>query len=134
MTNAGLKPQSVFLVTTGCYSDRLVAAVFSTRENAELWVREFTSCELDGSADIEEMVLDERQDGRAMDIYRVLLRADGSLSERSVDRGVTTAEESTGAGRNDWDGRFYGESTRSAEHALKLAAEFRQAWLRENPK
>lgn len=56
--------QTVYLVETGCYSDRSVAGIFSTRESAEEWItgRGYSlTADWDKAADITEMVIDEER-------------------------------------------------------------------------
>jgi len=122
--------KKVFIVTAGSYSDYYVVAAFSTRKAAGAYVEQYNLGIGDPShgADIQELVLD----GEA-----------GDVREK---RFVVTIETCTGScrwqterlgwkrdPRREADASYCrGSSAKSFAHALKLAAEARQQWWREN--
>lgn len=130
----------VFVVTTGAYSDYGISSIFSTREKAQSWIDKHHS----GEYRIEEYELDECAS------HVVLTRHEVDIDLESGDIICTRShpwvgpnvrsEKSTivdfrGTGRSSsWPsfGRLLGKVTSyvSADHALKLAAECRQEWLR----
>jgi CRP-like cAMP-binding protein len=117
---------TIYIVTSGEYSSYRIDAVFSTKKLAEDFVArngKFVS-----SADIEEWKLDDLQDASYVEVWHCVIDHDGDL----VSRGSITMFTKPFRGRSREYGQqgFYGESTVSAEHAQKLAAEERQKALR----
>jgi hypothetical protein len=130
----------VYAVTAGCYSDYHIEGIFSTRERAE----KFHASVEDSDKLIEEYTLDARIDWVARDAWATTMYiADGRISEpfhhqceygemappnvklRSVHH---TCIEQTGGNSLDW---VEVQSYVSQAHADKVAAEIRQAILRE---
>lgn len=122
-----------YVVTSGCYSDYSIRGVFSSQEKAEAYIREGGTVPHWDLAEIEEWEIDAEEAARATEVYSVMIRADGSLFAPPYPHHSTQLikpGQLESAGRCD-TGCFFANSTESAEHALKLAAECRQAYLRE---
>ena len=141
MVESMSKGNKVFVVTTGCYSDYSIKGIFSSKEKAEQYMvacRGSAACWDKDFNDIEEHILDQGLAEREHTRWRCgIMLDDGSLGEAVV------AQQNWGLPENShyvaervpvYKGRgiVRVESVKSAEHALKLAAEKRQEWLREN--
>lgn len=125
----------LYTVWSGEYSDRGMNGIFSTREFAEAYVEEHNrkdSGEWD-KADVIEYELDEKAGNIVRDHWRCCLSFEGHLISQDTGKGLASLHEQGHGNEGTWCGsfRFYGHSLVSAEHALKLAAESRQAHLRE---
>lgn len=114
----------VYVAFAGDYSGRGVTAVFSDKAKAE-------EC----SGDVEEHELDELAASTMRAVYEVRLRMDDGAMAASF---VTMSFGPSNFCLSDVVGKFTksttlarGQSSTSKEHALKLAAEARQSWLRE---
>lgn len=140
----------VYVVTTGSYSDYGVRAIFSTRKKAEEYMERCKAAnnsdtENDGYCyvdtdfnSIEEWTLDEGLQERAYDRWHVgIMLDDGSLEygkspthskQWGVPQNEARVDEHIPIHKGRGAVRVY--SCKSAEHALKLAAEKRQEWLR----
>lgn len=122
-----------YVVTSGSYSDYSIRGVFSSQEKAEAYIRERGTVPHYDLAEIEEWEIDAEEAALVTDVYSVMIHADGSLFPPPYPRHSTQLikpgqlKSSGGCG----NGCFFANSTESAEHALKLAAECRQAYLRE---
>ena len=121
---------TVYLLTTGDYSDYTVEGVFSTEKAAQQAATKYDS----GDADVTDFEVD------AMDVagrwlqYTCQLDADGHQAF-AVDHWRDPDYSSRVRRRHGecWTGeviRFSGYSDRSAEDAYRLASEARQEWLR----
>jgi hypothetical protein len=81
---------------------------------------------------IEEWAVDhvDKMTAEAKESYNVNLTADGDVEHYWIDKAIVPANR-----RNEevqhWNRVFHATSYVSKEHALKLAAEKRQEWLRE---
>ena len=116
--------KKVYIVEEGEYSDRHTVGVFSSMAKAKKY------CEKN-AADIDEWIVDELCTMRMRTIYSSKLDPQtGNLKEET-----SRQEEQPKNYTYSWCTMNYcgAESVRSAAHARKLAAERRQAWLRENP-
>lgn len=124
----------VFIVTTGEYSDYHICEVFTTREAAESFLPKAGGIE----PEIEEYEADAVDTFEERDSWNASVdMEDGKITRackagkdlvRSSDRGASEVYN------DDWIGRpVYAMSTSyvSKEHAIKLAVEARQKWLRE---
>lgn len=120
----------VYVVTAGCYSDYGIEAIFSTRELAEDYIVANPK-KYSGYNDIAEWTVDERAGWvPRKGWYLHLGLSDGSVGNKGSE--TSTADPNA---RNE-EPYFMPDYVRvtsyvSAEHALKLAVEARQAWLRE---
>ena len=129
----------VYIVTSGSYSSYSIDAVFATKEEADQFV---------GGAsdyDIEEWKLGMPEEGPPRPFYRVYLDAEtGNESanyvrncswEQNKERPFYVSEFQARVSVNPYTPYMatiiMAESAESYEHALKLAAEHRQAWLRK---
>ncbi len=140
----------VYLVTSGSYSDYAIDGAFSTRELAQAYIDKAKGiCQADGSYDvgnvywasdagIEEWPLDKESDAKQFTFWTVGMMADdGSVIEAvrsSQEFGhpeslVTQLAVPVPMYNNRLIIRV--RSVKSGDHALKLAAEARQRWLRE---
>lgn len=135
--------QIIYIVTQGEYSDYHIEAVFSTRALAD----KFIGNAPDGEYEISAWEIDaERKPRRWGKEWACYLRLDGSVVDEIVNAIDCTNDKDS---LDRCEGRpyampegeplskdaayFRGISPISAAHALKLAAEARQKWLRENP-
>src|SRR3954470_24672998 len=113
----------VYIAFEGEYSARGVVAVFSDKTKAE-------EC----SGDVEEHELDELAAHTMRPVYEVRLRISGGDVVASVKRmefGPPNYCRSETIARMTNQPVAMGQSSTSESHALKLAAEARQAFLRE---
>ena len=130
----GVQRMNVWLVGAGEYSDFGIDAVFSTEEKANAHIDKLEQCS-DRATELIEMVVDAEEDVQVVDKWKVVLNADGSLAEE-YRCGATkilrkpNAPHEIDSFANEDKRKFFGFSTRGYDHALKLAGECRQAWLR----
>lgn len=129
---------NVYVVTSGCYSDYKIEAVFSTEERATAFKAELDKTLCDGQFSdiaIEAWELDARAGEENRPIYHAEIDLktgavqDPWMESRMVStraRAVDPPDESVAS-----EHIAYGSSAVSAKHAMKLAVEARQAWLRE---
>lgn len=130
----------VYMVTSGCYSDYSVDGVFSTMEKAETY-----KALLSDANDIEELHVDAGESEERHVEYKTILRFDNGdvigqysserLGKRDYSGGigsVLSEEWRKGNGGPSFIETAFGYSTKSAEHAMKLAVESRQRHLRLN--
>jgi len=118
---------SVFLVTSGSYSDYSVCAAFTTRELAEKAVIDLFGGERDGYCAIEEFVLDPKVRGESNEeFYIVGMRRNGDVAR------IFASSPSAWIGdvdrvQNDclWAYMW----ARDKEHAIKIANERRTVLL-----
>lgn len=132
--------KTVYITTAGDYSDYHIDRVFSTREKAQAWRDKFKALPIDAlyrddpPGAIEEFIIDEADEF----VLRLAWCADIKL--RTGDITTARACEIVAAGPHErgvckiHDGalRAQAYSFESIDHAIKLAAESRQKWLREN--
>jgi hypothetical protein len=108
----------------GCYSDYHIEGVFDSEDAAN---RLLALVGADGQVD--EWTLNERENDQSIIIYRINLDVNGNEMDRySFTRICTRSQAQRGEFTLDLS---WGESSISFDHALKLAAEARQARLRE---
>ena len=120
--------QEVYVVTSGCYSDYHINAIFSTREKAE----EYAELLPDANS-IEVYVLDgEHKNG--LHTIIVVMDRDGNTSECYLDEYVFCLEKY----KLKW-GEFWYDSSRKfyvlakdKQHAIKICNEKRAMLLAEN--
>lgn len=111
----------VYIAFEGDYSARGVVAVFSDKIKAD-------EC----SGDVEEYELDEMADRTMHDVWEVRIRLDnGALISSRKSRLFEVRNYLRAYRISDRLGPSVGVSSISQEHALKLAAEDRQDYLRE---
>ena len=138
---------TIYVLTTGEYSDYRICSVCSTREKAETLRAEYVKVE--SAADIEEYELDKEVGSTAQGIFVVCINlADGTVFNGSHPPGnsaepCTSLEVCTNEYRSIgepytawWKGQELGKHIRvsaagSLKRAVKLATEARQAYLRE---
>jgi hypothetical protein len=135
--------QTVYVVTSGSYSDFGINAMFSTREKAE----EYMGGHPDQFNDIQEYELDTEPPRLFGTCWMKALRLDGSVYEFGSWNMILEVDEECRQGERGkgWttcfdgmhcahdQGWFCGKSFVSDEHALKLAIEQRQKAQREHP-
>jgi len=122
----------VYVVTTGCYSDYGIEAIFSSKEKAKELLERLERAEED-YPNIEEWTLDSIREEHQKDAIEVntcsLRLSTGNLLYSSTYKLFNPTKEGYEiAERID---RVDGVSYKSIEHAQKLAVEGRQAWLRK---
>jgi hypothetical protein len=144
---------TIYVVTSGSYSDYGINAMFSTRELAQEYIdKAIAAKDADGEeynvsgvywagdAQIEEWSLDEQRDAAVTTKWRVgMLLDDGSVPEGPYEqKEFESVSKESVVEQYDANVPCYSNrpivrviSYKSAEHALKLAAEQRQKWLRE---
>ena len=122
---------TVYVVTSGSYSDYGIETVFSTREAAEAYIAEGEKLTYSDYNKIEEWPVDERAGFIMRPYWLVWMMKDGSTENtRELEALAAPTARSGEVGEiGNWG--FQAESFVSAEHALKLAAEARQEWLRK---
>jgi len=122
---------TVYVVTAGDYSGYRIEAIFSAKESAESYIAEGSKVRYADYNGIEEWELDQEAGFVMRPYWGVYLNKDGSMSG-DIRRSQQLADPDARRGEvgpcGDWG--FQGESYVSEEHALKLAAEARQEWLR----
>lgn len=129
----------VFVVTSGEYSDYCICAIFSSRRLAKAWVDLHDGDDYGPNFDIAEWVLDGEAGAERVTVHgcgifldsgkiiegpwqevRVCKPFRGNVTQRAIKppcySGMAMSRVESGV---------------SKEHCLKLAAEERQAWLRE---
>jgi hypothetical protein len=128
--------ETVYVVTSGCYSDYSIEAIFSSKEKAEKYMADMKSFKgwTDFNA-VSEWVLDEE----AGKVVRMQWRAAINLSTGKLESEDSSmalnSPEARGAGKVFENQKYpqnsyaHGWSCVSAEHAAKLAVEARQEWL-----
>lgn len=138
----------VYVITSGCYSDYGIEGIFSTRKKAEDYITKTKAAKEQGGDDfwidddfndIQEWVLDEQLKARFVVVHSIGIFLDtGDVAERpqqqtrfEVPQNRSYVTESVPAYRGRGVARA--QSYKSAAHALKLAVEARQNWMRENP-
>jgi hypothetical protein len=125
---------TVYVVTTGDYSDYRVKALCSTLEKAKDFIQR---AGIISDSDIDEWEVDGLEDYCNRPNWECVLNVLGHIDRRSEGSEFVPSSERGGAntydlGKMSFNKQFFrGVSYESAEHALKLAAECRQAWLRK---
>lgn len=115
----------VYVVTDGDFSEEYIAGVFSTAEKADRFI-----ANAGGSGFVEELEVDGREEEALQEKFiTVLFTRSGKVSNKTTELDICPPGYS-----GSWADRKFatGESVVSQEHADKVAAEARQAWLREN--
>jgi hypothetical protein len=137
----------LFVVEHGEYSDYQIDAIFSTRELAQAWIEKHPTRDRGYFSINDGFVLDDEIDARLVTQYRchIDLESGDIFSESSfqevrsdqwrggvtVDPGRTVKDFDPVTGNRIFVTACQVASTVSMEHCHKLAAEARQAWLRE---
>lgn len=119
---------TVFMLTYGCYSDYRVAGIFSSAEKAEPLAKIYR---VEGQSDVKvtPIEVDAKSEACVIRIFIVQLKLDGDLIGKWTEHVIIRPSDAKGYGRQaDF---FKGFSANSYEEALKLAAEARQAFLRD---
>lgn len=125
---ADQKP-SVFVLSYGCYSDETIFGIFSTRKAAEDVV-----AKSDGSYEWNEVIeytLDEQVGSLCVNGYHVAIDLVTGETWRQFETREFFPNGSPLVSLRE-PGVFV-TSPESWEHAIKIAVEHRQKWLRENP-
>jgi hypothetical protein len=122
---------TIYAVSSGVYSDYSIDALFSTRENAQLFMDRHPNAGYDGWNDIEEYELDSgvAQMRAGMSRWWVQMNKNGDSSQSSVEMRMTIEDTPDAVFRispRDKSEFFnwYGWAL-SREHALKCANEHR---------
>lgn len=123
---------TIYVVTSGCYSDYGMNGMFSTKEKAEKFIKDNKTTFYD-KGQIEEWILDEQQDHELRTVWSccIDLRT-GNITDEWV--GESMCEDGyTHIDSYSPTAAFTGaHSATSLEHCRKLAAEVRQGVLRHN--
>lgn len=131
---------TVYVVTSGSYSDYRIKGIFSTRAKAETYIsqcRASEACWDKDFNDIVEWLLNHELEECEYTRYSCgVALDDGSLLERKYSQQIWGLPESKSYIAENvpaYGGRGIAraESHKSQEHAFKLAVEARQKWLRE---
>ena len=119
---------TVYIVTEGTYSDYHIEGAFSSRKRAEEYIKIHLSDKYREEVSIDEYELDEELEKSYRTIYRVrVIYHDGRVDREWEDQGYFKDNYSN---KKLLGAVALGESVISKEHALKLAIEARQEWLR----
>lgn len=127
----------VYVVTVGEYSDYHTEGIFSTREFAERFCSELIA--IGDTPNIDEWVLNQRSNDRAMKVYVVTIDMQtGQVQELGSAVRVVDPRYTNTVSFQRWCGKELHtvkqiDSAVSLEHAIKVAVEARQAFLRELP-
>lgn len=136
---------TVYVVTSGSYSDYGIRGMFSSREDAQVYIDESVKArDYPDDYNIEEWVLDQEQGKQSTTVYVTWIRADtGEITnreeqkrlvrpgERSLPCGALETFKQRMAEGSQWKPHNLAvQSTVSQEHADKLAVEARQEYLR----
>lgn len=136
----------LYVVTSGCYSDYRIDCIFSSQEVALKFLADYASALGrkergfgDNEKRIEEYELDEMMGAHSFILWSITLgleRGEVRLSQGPEPRfGLPPAAVDLFDGATDRKSNWImGHSTKSEDHAMKLAVEGRQAWLRRTPK
>jgi hypothetical protein len=133
----------IYIVTSGAYSSYGINSVFSTREKAETYIKNMPH--KDDTERIEEFTVDEEDCAMVHVIYSATIRLkDGVITRKgSVEHYGSKAELEQPRSwsvphhpvpehlQNIVESFVEVSSLVSQEHAVKLAVEHRQRWLRE---
>lgn len=133
---------TIYVVTSGEYSDYSINAMFSTKELADQYIaKSIAHADLNYNYgyNVEEWELDKYAAAKELSIWGMgMLLDDGSIVEGPfvfTDLGLEFTSRINQIGDNVpcYQNRpiVRVHSTVSAEHARKVAAEARQGWLRE---
>src|SRR5436190_8000413 len=119
---------TIYIVTEGTYSDYHIEGAFSSRERADEYVKIREGEKYRYEVSVEEYELDEELKKSYITIYKIrVLLHDGRVDKEWEDRGYFKDNYSN---KVIFRTEAIGESVISKEHALKLAIEARQEWLR----
>lgn len=110
---------TIYVVTSGDYSDYGIEAMFSTREKAQAYIDARNLNDYDEGREVNEWIVDEQEGWLMRPQWEAHIRNEPP-SIRDRDAAIRRGKEVA-----------YITSYVSPEHALKLAAEVRQQWLRE---
>ncbi len=122
----------VIVLTSGEYSDYGISGVFSSMAKAEAYVMTMQKGEggLTGY-NFEEYEADECSAESWQSIFACAIDVDGNLIRESTEEKLVMPDYSEVRDFLRSSTEFRAESSISADHARKLAAENRQSWLRE---
>jgi hypothetical protein len=131
--------KTIYVVTTGCYSDYRIQAVFDDKPMAEAWVAEHNKDydkDDDYAARIEKYPLNEQAGYIRRNLYCCAISlATGDVTHESNFEGSLASPHARAGEINVYPNpncnEAVAESYVSAEHARKLAVEARQKHLRE---
>lgn len=127
------QPVTVFIIGHGEYSNYQVDGVFSSKEKVNEFLARHVRPEsaLDESYDVREVVLDEELEKFHLPFYQCNLRISDGAIEYEQDRSPDWHRPDYSEAFKFSDTAVIGYSVISADHARKVAAEFRQKLLRE---
>lgn len=114
----------LYAVSEGEYSDYRIRAIFSTRTKAQAFIQR------GGGDDVEEYVLDEMEGWGKRRRYRCKIRLDSGAVVQEWDYEALAPLHARSEKSQQSNGEILATSLVSPEHARKLAAEARQAHLR----
>lgn len=126
-------PGKVFIVEHGEYSNYQIDGVFSSQEKVDEFLARRVRPEsaLDESYDVREVMVDEELEKFHLPFYQCNLRISDGAIEYEQDRSPDWHRPDYSEAFKFSDTTVIGYSVISAEHARKVAAEFRQKLLRE---
>ena len=130
----------IYLVTSGSYSDYSIEGVFSSEDKAKAYVQQANAKSYSTDRSIEEWTVDENENLRCMEVWRCQLEAQSNYFKANPTMPTSRSQrvlwpEGKRSEIQMW-GRGYEKvidtfSAVSPEHAVKLAIEKRQEWLRK---
>lgn len=129
------------MVTHGCYSDYTVDGIFSSHKLAKEYCDRKTAaaqnCYCGSDTDIVETILDQESAAIEYTRYSVgMMLDDGSLKEGPHEQQIFDVPKLDVSTCKppcyDYRPIVRARSHKSAKHAMKLAVEARQEWLRNN--
>jgi hypothetical protein len=122
----------VYVVTAGSYSDYSIDSIFSTKELAEAYIAEGEKEPYASYNGVDEWEVDELAGNVLRQMWTAYITRDGTLHTNREQKVMANPKARSRAQGLIGDWGFQGESFISQEHAMKLAVEARQKWLREN--
>ena len=127
--------QTIYVVTSGQYSDYGIEAIFSNKENAERYSKEYNKTTTDSDmSELEEWVMDDPENDELVSktVWIISIRKDdGRIDCKPYETKILTNKNKKSLAY-EYPNHFYIHSFISSEHATKLASEKYQQYLREH--
>lgn len=120
----------IYVVTAGRYSDYHIEAVFTTRDAADEFAAKVSNQPGVEDVRVEPYEADSCTEYGWGPVYQVAINRHSGDEEWRIE-GAYLRHPQRAVERQGYDGCIVIDSPVSYEHALKIAAEHRQAWLRQ---